>query len=610
MVLEKDSSVLGYPGETSRPLAADHHGVCKYNDREDPNYVSVRNVLKSIVSKILASRNATPSVAANRKDSQDLRALLAITEIPSIDYIYFRDQWVAGTNDWILENAVYLEWLHDRLSPIRVLWLNGGAATGKSVMSSFLINELVEKKYVCHYFFIRFGNQRKRSASYVLRALAYQVGMNSPDVMQKIAALADEGINFESATARTVWERIFKDIILSHRQHEPLFWIIDGLDEADDPKAILRLLAEASSPSVPLRILLVSRKTTEISANFQSLPSVIKHSAVPLEGNSSNLLRYIDKELVSRIGNDDFRVSIKQKLLDAAQDNFLVISPYIITVMELTLRQWLRLAVAEINSSHRQTDVERVLQQLPRGMDEFYARMASNVDRIPSQANRAFAVNIIQLVTCSMRVLTVEELAQFLGKENAGVLDLSRTVIDLCGGFVTVDNDENVTLIHQTAREYLLTQHTLIKISIEESNKRLLQGCMQAMAVIGLQGKIARKQSPVLLDYATQAWASHLRCTAPGDPSVLLLVKKFLGSKSVLSWIHALGASGNLRELIHTSKQMSRFAATLVSENTGDLSESTVMLYRGLLESWSLDLLKLVGKFGAELRRNPESVRY
>ena len=52
MVLERDSSVLGYPGEISRALDADHHGVCKFESPEDPLYIAVRNVLKSLVSKV------------------------------------------------------------------------------------------------------------------------------------------------------------------------------------------------------------------------------------------------------------------------------------------------------------------------------------------------------------------------------------------------------------------------------------------------------------------------------------------------------------------------------------------------------------------------------
>jgi hypothetical protein len=51
MVLEKDSSVLGYPGEISEPLDADHHGVCKYFSPSDPRYVAVRNVLRTLIVK-------------------------------------------------------------------------------------------------------------------------------------------------------------------------------------------------------------------------------------------------------------------------------------------------------------------------------------------------------------------------------------------------------------------------------------------------------------------------------------------------------------------------------------------------------------------------------
>lgn len=49
MILDKDSSVLGYPGEISKPLDANHHGVCKFDGPGDPNYISVRNVIQSLI---------------------------------------------------------------------------------------------------------------------------------------------------------------------------------------------------------------------------------------------------------------------------------------------------------------------------------------------------------------------------------------------------------------------------------------------------------------------------------------------------------------------------------------------------------------------------------
>ena len=54
MVLEKDSSMLGYPGEVSKPLDADHHGVCKFDSSTDPRYITVRNALLSVITKAVA----------------------------------------------------------------------------------------------------------------------------------------------------------------------------------------------------------------------------------------------------------------------------------------------------------------------------------------------------------------------------------------------------------------------------------------------------------------------------------------------------------------------------------------------------------------------------
>jgi hypothetical protein len=38
-LLGKDTSVMGYPDEVSRALDADHHHVCKFYGRMDPNYI-------------------------------------------------------------------------------------------------------------------------------------------------------------------------------------------------------------------------------------------------------------------------------------------------------------------------------------------------------------------------------------------------------------------------------------------------------------------------------------------------------------------------------------------------------------------------------------------
>lgn len=323
MILEKDSSVLGYPGETSKALNADHHNVCKYNSPRDPNYITVRNALQSLVSKIISTTSSNKPPQTNRRESQDLKSLLAMTELPDIDYIFFRDQWVQGTNDWFLEEKGYLEWLHVRDSAPFLLWLNGGAATGKSVLSSFVINSLVEQGVSCQYFFIRFGDQKKRTLSLLLRSIAYQIARSMPGFLQRVLQLVDEAIDFETADPRTIWERIFKSILFNMEGDQPLYWIIDGIDEADDPRALIRLFSDISLSSIPIRILLVGRKTSEMVAVLQKVPKVLNLSMISIEGHLEDLRYYIHQEL-SMYGTAEFNERIVQRIVRGAQNNFLV----------------------------------------------------------------------------------------------------------------------------------------------------------------------------------------------------------------------------------------------------------------------------------------------
>lgn len=323
MVLEKDSSVLGYPGETSKALDADHHGVCKYDSPLDPNYITVRNVLKSLVSKIVSRSNSMKMPTPNRKESHDLKALLAITELPSTDYIFFRDQWAERTSGWILSEVPYLKWLQSQDRQSQLLWLNGGAATGKSVLSSFIINELVEQGLSCQYFFVRFGDHKKRNLATLLRSIAYQVALSIPTFMQSVVALQEESIDFETAEPRIIWERIFKSVLFKMDIQKPLYWVIDGVDEADDPRAVIKLLTDIPSRSPSIRILLVGRNISEISSALSKVPKSITLGSISIEGHMEDLRCYVDQEL-NMAGGASFREKTTRRLLEGAQGNFLV----------------------------------------------------------------------------------------------------------------------------------------------------------------------------------------------------------------------------------------------------------------------------------------------
>jgi WD40 repeat protein len=238
-------------------------------------------------------------------------------------------------------------------------------------------------------------------------------------------------------------------------------------------------------------------------------------------------------------------------------------------------------------------------------MEALYDRIASEVAGSTNATDRNLAISILECVTCSLRVLTVAELAQALGDDASEMLDLQKSIADLCGGFVVVDNGGNVAMIHQTAREYLLSgEYRVLQLDRSAAHKRIFSSCMRCLTAVGLRAKVNRDQKPVFLDYAASSWSSHLTMTPIDGSQTWESLKRFLTSHWVLTWIHILAASRQLRVLVQASKNISKY----VARRHESLSESTDFADQELLASWAIDFVKIVGKFGSSLRRNPESI--
>jgi hypothetical protein len=67
----------------------------------------------------------------------------------------------------------------------------GNAATGKSTLSSFVVNHLIQLDLPFHYFFIRYSSQKKRNLGVILRSIACQFAQTIPEYAGKLRQLAD-----------------------------------------------------------------------------------------------------------------------------------------------------------------------------------------------------------------------------------------------------------------------------------------------------------------------------------------------------------------------------------------------------------------------------------
>lgn len=428
----------------------------------------------------------------------------------------------------------------------------------------------------------------------MLRSLAYQLANSTPAYAERLRQLEAAGTDLKTTDYRNLWQWLFKQALFQLDSFDrPLYLVMDGMDEADQPASIIRLLADLRTTSIPIRLLMVGRNTHEISSAFQKIATQVDTESIRIEASPTDFRAYIDHEM--DLGGDaEYRDQVTTQLLDRARGNFL----------------WLHLAVQRINSCHTKPDVEKALTELPSGMEALYDRMALSVEAASEGGNRELGQTILGWATCASRMLNVAELGDALGHES-GLLEIHRTIAELCGGFVTVDHEGRVAMLHETAREYLTRgagKGRSLTIDIKSTNDMLLKRCIARLMDPTLRGQINRRRPPPLLGYATIAWPHHLALSsAPTHVDTLETVANFLKSPHVLTWIHVAAKSNELRTLVAASRHLADLSAKLRSKRNDDDSV-TGRQAAAIIEGWATDLVKILGKFGSTLRSHPDSI--
>lgn len=527
-----------------------------------------------------------------KDDLREVETLLAVSEPPDIDYIFYRDRWVKNTCGWILEQKQFQQWANDPASKVRVLWLHGVAASGKSVLSSFIIDHLVQSGVSCQYFFIRFGDRNKKSLSSLLKSIAYQLARDSPPFRQGMMRLIDEATKIDTADAQTIWQRVFKSVLCKIRIDEPVYWVIDGLEKSDNSRSFIKMILEPDFACLPIRIFVASRTTQLLSSSFQKLSKNVQLDEIAYEGQLKDIQTYIDQELEVS-GDQRFQTKVKGQILERASGNFL----------------WVHLAVQRVNTCPTIVNVENAMKQMPPGMEALYDGMAQSIASHPQGEDEQLASKILAWITCALRSLTLEELSLALEDEVPRPLDLQRSIGDLCGGFVVVDNGGNIGMIHQTAREYLVNdQARAFAVNQRSAHEQIFLRCMVCLTDFGLRSKINRRQAPAFLNYAATSWFHHLTWSYIDSPHILNTLMRFFRGSSVLTWIHYLAQTNRLRTMVLASTRLS--ALVVKSKKVGsdippvdDKSQKYAFL-----ETWATDLVKVVGQFGLNLVASPESI--
>ena len=593
-ILDKESAILGYPGEISRAMNADHHDVCKYYSPRDANYISMRDVLKTLVDRVrLMGIGFRRSSSASSDASEAVESLLSIQDSPNNDFGFFHDQWMPGTCEWILEESIFQNWMQDTTQS-SMLWLHALPASGKSVLSSFIIDNIKARGETCQFYFFRFGDQSKRSVNGCLRSIAFQLSQDIPQYRRRMRDLSEDGLRLEKADVRTVWNRLFVTALWTLRQTAPLYWVIDALDEADSPQLLLGLLNGLRNSAIPIKILIVSRETPELRSEVEQLGMSIPVEIFPITSKSQHDVRaYVESRMTLPRWNEEFKKEVADMILQRAEGNFL----------------WVHLAIKEVLKRHTSDDIRQTLENMPAGMEGMYHRMASEVAKDMGPTDKQLAQRILTWAMFSRRALSLRELEQALRPSFGKILDLRSTITATCGFFVVVDMSENVTMIHQTARDYLTHAPELdLYIDAEQTHLESFRQCMTCLMDTGVRGKLNQTNAELkrdFIDYAATSWHFHLGLATRISSSALSTLVQFLRRSHVLTWIRILASLRQLKVLVYASRTLTELIS---SKRSSKFELALDDDQRDLLRLWAVDFTKLVGKFGSTLLYDPASI--
>ncbi|KAF2839198.1 hypothetical protein M501DRAFT_1003751 [Patellaria atrata CBS 101060] len=622
LIVGKESAVLQYPKELSSPLYANHHTICKFQSRLDSNYVKVRDTI-AYLAKRSSSRGGT--IVNTVEDNQQIEAILGIHDVVEEDLKSAHNRVMDGTCQWLTHKPDFIKWqaTEGMEDCARIFWLFGLPATGKTTLTSVVIDHLKTHTGRCQYHFFSTGHQMKRTAAYCLRSIAAQLARTNLEFREALFAFhAGTGIKFASQDQKfeTIWEKIFEGIIFKTAFQTPLFWILDAIDEADAYSVLISRLMKIQSVT-PIRVFLSSRPT-EIVRTLGTHTLSITPLFLSDRDTENDIRTYVYNTMRNILpANEQVQKKISDQVLKKASGSFL----------------WVRLALDSLRGSwYTQHDIQKSLTELPADMASLYEQMLEKIISQPSPRSRLLAKRILTWVACSWRPLRIDELITALEPEFSDFVNFEDTVTQICGNFVSIE-EGRLSLIHATARSFLTSEGEggPRYIKVRQSHSDMAVRCLTYLSKDDWR-RLFRAFSPTdyaeaghlhrpnrlllaeqgfpLLGYSVCYWAYHVSNSPTFSAELTEALKTFF-SRYCLSWIEAIALSANLRYLIKSAKYIKAYAKRKRLAKSRPESSPVLGSLKAVpeddpkwLQSWATDIIRVVGKFGPILISNPASI--
>ena len=459
-------------------------------------------------------------------------------------------QW-PQTCKWLFSNDSYRGWMLGAQPSLQ--WCHARPGAGKSVLASFLFRQFREAGELCCYFPFRYNIEALRSAQGLLRSIAFQLSEQDMTMRQWLLDESAADLEIQSARLGYIWQKLFVNGLLRQESSEPMYWIIDAIDEAEPNELalFLSLLSDLQHSKIPVKVFIFSRYSRDIASRLLTLPIAVME--LQPEDNSQDIYRYAHERLSK---SPLLLESAKQKdlskiIVDRANGQFL----------------WV---VKTIDALEQEDSVDGMVYAIEysfKNLMELYDDILKRMSQMQERQKRMAKV-ILSWTICAARPISTAELSVVLKASFGEVINIKSTVKTLCGQLLSIDKHDRVQPNHMTVQEYLKTSsHEWFGICEDNCNRTIAKFCFFILSnfqsMWNDNGSVKCNLGPsdveAFRNYASLFWAVHV-CRLPPEEKWITRVNLFVTSNGGLAFLTELTRCAKLDVLSLAVRSLAAWA--------------------------------------------------
>ncbi|KAF9063548.1 hypothetical protein BDP27DRAFT_1478189 [Rhodocollybia butyracea] len=452
----------------------------------------------------------------------------------STNFVAAYDKKTDGTGDWILSHSEYVKWCQGKHG---ILWIQGKAGSGKTILSATIIKSLqAELSPGCYYYY--FDNcdnsKTKTTARGLLQSLLLQMATRSEGVHPTLHALymkCNQGV-MEPTT-----EDLCSTLAAVVKDLSPVVLVLDAMDECIEENNVFKHLAHLKDS---LCIAVTSRYFA--GSSYDVCGKI--HLGDAQDAFQKDVAKYLQDQLKGRKLKQELFTEIVDYLTGEAQGQF----------------RWVECQVTVLQRCKTPKAIREALRKLPKTLEETYTVA---IKRISESEHVDDAGQLLRWLTYAFEPLSIVQVTEILAVDlreqifdpEARSLELDTGVYDILDSTLIVVNEESIVqLAHSSVKEFLVaSQGQQQLVGLIATNEQLAHSVICQTCLIYLLGfdfkeqTYALKKDYPLSFYAAMHWPSHMRgmdTEALNHQPAHNLAVKLVKDKSKLPYINWIRIHG------------------------------------------------------------------